>query len=153
MWKICYSPNYSFLLIYKRKTQITWLICRRKLLYSLNNLCTPKWEFPLMTQRWQKAICSWSFVHRHFLRKNLNAVCTDYLIIFQEFLRIFFATFFKSRLHNTYFNFLKLTKKHFILPSEIKKAQYKIKNIYMWHTQLKTFLFTLPKKWHWNNLS
>ena len=33
--------------------------------------------------------------------------------------------------HKTYFYFLKLTKKYFILSSQIKKAQYKIKNIYM----------------------
>ena len=30
-----------------------------------------------------KATCSWSFIHSHFLCKNLCAVCTDYLIIFE----------------------------------------------------------------------
>ena len=33
----------------------------------------------------------------HFLCKNLNAVCADYLIIFQDLLRIFFATFFQKQ--------------------------------------------------------
>ena len=33
-----------------------------------------------------------------FLCRNLNAACADYLIIFQDLLIIFFATFFKSRL-------------------------------------------------------
>ena len=45
-----------------------------------------------------KATCSWSFVHSHFLCKNLNAICADYLIIFRDLFRIFCATFFKSRL-------------------------------------------------------
>ena len=34
----------------------------------------------------------------HFLCKNLNVVCADYLIIFWDLLRILFATFFKSSL-------------------------------------------------------
>ena len=38
------------------------------------------------------------FIVCHFLCKNLSAVCVDYLIIFQDLLRIFFATFFKSKL-------------------------------------------------------
>ena len=38
-----------------------------------------------------KATCSWSFVHSHFLWKDLNAVCSDYLIIFRDLLRIFLA--------------------------------------------------------------
>ena len=37
--------------------------------------------------------------------------------------------------HKTYFYFLKLTKKCFILPSKIKKAQYKLKiYIHVTHT-------------------
>ena len=45
-----------------------------------------------------KATCSWSFAHSHFLCKTLNAVSTDYLIIFWDLFRIFFATYFKGRL-------------------------------------------------------
>ena len=44
--------------------------------------------------------------------QNLNVVCADYLIIFRDFSRVFFATFFKSRLQKinlTQGNFLKTT--------------------------------------------
>ena len=96
----------------------------------------------------------WSFVLSHFLCKNLNVVCADYLIIFRDLLRTSFATFLNTRkpfknnvikwktkeawkgnvwkfslysqyfspgagsnVHKTYFYFLKLTKKYFILSS------------------------------------
>ena len=42
-------------------------------------------------------MCSWSFVHSHFLCKNLHAVCTDYFIIFWDLLTFFFATFFQEQ--------------------------------------------------------
>ena len=43
----------------------------------------------------------------------------------------YFSTGAGSNGHKIYFYFLKLTKKYFILSSYIKKAQYKIQNIYM----------------------
>ena len=45
-----------------------------------------------------EATCSCSFVHSHFLCKNLNAVCADYLIISRDLFRIFFASCIKSRI-------------------------------------------------------
>ena len=48
----------------------------------------------------------------HFLCKNLNEVCADYLIIFRDLLRFFVATFFQkqaSRDHLTQGNLLKTT--------------------------------------------
>ena len=44
----------------------------------------------------------------------------------------------ESNVHKTYFYFLKLTKKHFILPSYIKKAQYKIKKYIHVTQQIET---------------
>ena len=41
----------------------------------------------------------WSFILSHFLCKNLNVVCADYLIIFQDLLRTSFATFLRRRLN------------------------------------------------------
>ena len=39
-----------------------------------------------------------------------------------------------SNVHKTYFYFLKLTKKYFVLSSWIKKPQCKLKNIHVTHT-------------------
>ena len=58
------------------------------------------------------ATCSWSYVHSHFLCKNLNAVCDDYLIIFRYLLTFFFALFFQKQVskdHITQGNLLKTT--------------------------------------------
>ena len=72
-----------------------------------------------------KTTCSWSFIHSHFLCKNLNAVCTDYLIIFWDSLRIFFDNFFQkqaSKDHLTQENLLKtalLNEKQSNLEKEI----------------------------------
>ena len=44
--------------------------------------------------------------------QNLNAVCADYLVIFQDLLKFFFATFFQnhdSKDHLTQANLLKTT--------------------------------------------
>ena len=45
----------------------------------------------------RKATCSWSFAHSHFSDKNSIAVCADYLIIFSNLWRFFFATFFQKQ--------------------------------------------------------
>ena len=59
----------------------------------------------------------------------------------------------RSNVHKTYS--VKLTKKYFILSSQVKKSSIKNKQIYTCDThnrlrrkslKIKTFLFTLPKK-------
>ena len=57
-------------------------------------------------------MCSQSSIHSHFLCKNLNTVCTDYLITFRDLLRFVFANFFQkqaSKDHLTQGNLFKTT--------------------------------------------
>ena len=54
-----------------------------------------------------KAMCSWNFVHCHFLMQKPQC---DYLIIFWDLLTFFFATFFQKQAlkdHLTHENLLK----------------------------------------------
>ena len=64
-------------------------------------------------------LCSWNF----WIKKSKIALITSFILLLQ-----YFSPGAGSNVPKTYFYFLKLTKKYFILPSEIKNAQYKIKN-------------------------
>ena len=106
-----------------KMTESTLKVQLRWILVGLENVHWPKAfycvtsikTFFLVSDKimlFDKATCSWSFVHSHFLCKNLNAVCADYLIIFRDSFRIFFATFFQkqaSKYHLTQGNLLKTT--------------------------------------------
>ena len=82
------------------------MVCSRTIF--LNTLC-----YERNTKIWcySKARCGWYFVHSHFVCKNLNAVCADYLL-FLRFYNIFLCYVFQNQASNDHLiqgNLLKWT--------------------------------------------
>ena len=84
-----------------------------------------------------KAMYSWSSVHSYFLCKNLNTLCTDYLIIFQDLL-IFLILFLKADFKRS-LNTRKLFKSNII----------KWKTKQSWKGNVWKYLFMLPIFFTW----
>ena len=83
------------------------MVCSRTIFQ--NTLC-----YEMNTKIWcyYKARCSWYFIDIHFVCKNLNALCADYLLIFWHLLTFFFATFSQKQASNDHLtkgNLLKWT--------------------------------------------
>ena len=105
---------------------------------------------------YSKATCSWYFGHSHFVCKNLNALCADYLLIFRDLLTFFFATFFQKQASNDHLtqgNLLKwtlLNEKQNICSLHCAVTSQNILWVILWTFIWHTILLALKESCHGN---